>query len=89
VIGGLIQNRSEDRNAAVPFISDIPLLGELFKQRNFQSLKSELVILLRPIVADPARMQADVKASRERMGVLRELLNSTESVTPQPETAPR
>jgi len=89
VIGGLIQNRSEDRNAAVPFFSDIPLLGELFKQRNFQSLKSELVILLRPIVADPARMQADVKASRERMGVLRELLNSTESVTPQPETAPR
>jgi len=89
VIGGLIQNRSEDRNAAVPFFSDIPLLGELFKQRNFQSLKSELVILLRPIVADPARMQADVQASRERMGVLRELLNSTESVTPQPETAPR
>lgn len=89
VIGGLIQNRSEDRNAAVPFFSDIPLVGELFKQRNFQSRKSELVILLRPIVADPARMQADVRESRERMGVLRELLNSTESVTPQPETAPR
>ncbi|MGM0954072.1 MAG: pilus (MSHA type) biogenesis protein MshL [Pseudomonadota bacterium] len=89
VIGGLIQNRSEDSNAAVPFFSDIPLVGELFKQRNFQSRKSELVILLRPIVADPARMQEDVQASRERMGVLRELLNSTESVTPQPETAPR
>lgn len=89
VIGGLIQNSSEDGNSAVPFFSDIPLLGELFKQRNFQSRKSELVILLRPVVADPARMQADVQASRERMGVLRELLNSTESVTPQPETAPR
>jgi len=89
VIGGLIQNRSEDNNSAVPFFSDIPLLGELFKQRNFQSRKSELVILLRPVVADPAGMSADVRASRERMGVLRDLLNSTESVKPQPETAPR
>ncbi len=89
VIGGLIQNRSEDNNSAVPFFSDIPLVGELFKQRNYQSRKSELVILLRPVVSSPGQMQADVQGSRERMGVLRDLLNSTESVTPQPETAPR
>lgn len=89
VIGGLIQNRSEDSNAAVPFFSDIPLVGELFKQRNYQNRKSELVILLRPVVSSPDQVQADVQASRERMGVLRELLNSTESVKPQPETAPR
>ena len=89
VIGGLIQNRSEDNNAAVPFFSDIPLVGELFKQRNFDSTKSELVILLRPMVSSPGQMQADVRATRERMSVLRDLLNSTESVKPQPETAPR
>ena len=89
VIGGLIQSRSEDNNAAVPFFSDIPLVGELFKQRNFDSTKSELVILLRPMVSSPGQMQADVRATRERMSVLRELLNSTESVKPQPETAPR
>jgi len=89
VIGGLIQNNSEDNNSAVPFFSEIPLLGELFKQRNFESRKSELVILLRPVVANAGQMQADVSASRERMNVLRELLNSSESVKPQPETAPR
>ncbi|NWO04390.1 MAG: pilus (MSHA type) biogenesis protein MshL [Alteromonadaceae bacterium] len=89
VIGGLIQNRSEDSNSAVPFFSDIPLVGELFKQRNFETRKSELVILLRPMVADRAQMRSDVRASRERMGVLRELLNSSETVKPQPETAPR
>ena len=89
VIGGLIQNRSEDSNSAVPFFSDIPLVGELFKQRNFETRKSELVILLRPMVADRAQIQNDVRASRERMGVLRELLNSSETVKPQPETAPR
>lgn len=89
VIGGLIQSSSEDDNAAVPFFSEIPLLGELFKQRRFESRKSELVILLRPVVANAGQMQADVSASRERMNVLRELLNSSESVKPQPETAPR
>ncbi|HEY9118740.1 MAG TPA: pilus (MSHA type) biogenesis protein MshL [Marinobacter sp.] len=89
VIGGLIQNTSEDNNSAVPFFSEIPLLGELFKQRRFQSRKSELVILLRPVVSGSEQMSADVSSSRERMQVLRELLESSESVTPQPEKARR
>ena len=89
VIGGLIQSSSEDDNAAVPFFSEIPLLGELFKQRRLESRKSELVILLRPVVANASQMQADVRVSRERMNVLRELLESSESVKPQPEGAPR
>ncbi|WP_417568406.1 pilus (MSHA type) biogenesis protein MshL [Marinobacter sp.] len=89
VIGGLIQNTSEDNNSAVPFFSDIPVVGELFKQRRFQSRKSELVILLRPVVAGSPQMNAEVAASRERMSVLRELLQSSESVTPEPESAVR
>ncbi|WP_150112672.1 pilus (MSHA type) biogenesis protein MshL [Marinobacter nitratireducens] len=89
VIGGLIQNSSEDSNAAVPFFSDIPLVGELFKQRDFQSRKSELVILLRPVVAKARGMSSDISASRERMQVLRELLQSSQSVTPAPEKASR
>ena len=89
VIGGLIQNTSEDNNAAVPFFSEIPLVGELFKQRRFQSRKSELVILLRPVVSGSEQMSADVSSSRERMQVLRELLESSESVTPRPEKARR
>lgn len=89
VIGGLIQDTSEDNNSAVPFFSEIPLLGELFKQRRFQSRKSELVILLRPVVAGSEQMNADVSSSRERMQVLRELLESSESVKPEPEKARR
>ena len=89
VIGGLIQNSSEDNNSAVPFFSEIPVLGELFKQRRFESTKSELVILLRPVVAGAEQMKADVSASRERMNVLREVLESSQSVTPQAEKARR
>ncbi len=89
VIGGLIQDTSEDNNSAVPFLSEIPLLGELFKQRRFKSRKSELVILLRPVVTGSEQMSADVSSSRERMQVLQELLESSQSVTPQPEKAAR
>jgi len=89
VIGGLIQNSSEDDNSAVPFLSDIPLFGELFKQRRFQSRKSELVILLRPVAVGSEQIKADVSSSRERMQILRELLESSESVKPQAEKASR
>ncbi|MDI9246668.1 pilus (MSHA type) biogenesis protein MshL [Marinobacter sp. CHS3-4] len=89
VIGGLIQNSSEDNNSAVPFFSEIPVVGELFKQRKFESTKSELVILLRPIVAGAEEMKADVSASRERMRVLREVLESSKSTIPQAEKARR
>ncbi len=84
VIGGLIQNNSEDRNAAVPFFAEIPVLGELFRQRRFDSEKSELVILLRPVVAGLEDYQQDLSASRARMQTLRELLESPQTLTPEP-----
>ncbi len=47
-ISGLL---SEDRTrimAQIPFIGDIPILGELFKSRDFRENKSELVVLVTP-----------------------------------------
>ena len=72
VIGGLIQNRSADSNGSVPFFGDIPLLGELFKQKKESSEKTELVILLRPTLTDVQAIQQDIRASRERFGRFRE-----------------
>ena len=89
VIGGLIQNKSEDNNAAVPFFSEVPVLGEFFKQRNFTAQKSELVILLRPTVTNATAYQDDIAASHKRMSVLRQVLESSDSVTPRPERARR
>ena len=47
VIGGLMQNKVEKTNTSTPFIGDVPLLGNLFKQTRESLVKSELVILLR------------------------------------------
>jgi MSHA biogenesis protein MshL len=84
VIGGLMQESTEETTSAVPFFSEIPVLGELFKQRRFESSKSELVILLKPMVAGAEQWREDIEGSRERMRELRRIMESTESPGPAP-----
>ena len=50
VIGGLMQTKLNNANAGVPFLSNLPLFGPLFRQTKQVEEKSELVILLRPVV---------------------------------------
>ncbi len=50
VIGGLIETRNVDIESQTPFLGDIPFLGELFKSKSQIKRKTELVIMLKPIV---------------------------------------
>jgi len=76
----LIQNRSVDENSSVPFLGDIPLIGELFKQKGKSTEKTELVILLRPTITSTKAFNEDIRSSRQRFGEFRnELLESTET----------
>ncbi len=52
LIGGLMSNNSSDVSAKVPGLANTPGLGWLFTQKRQSHAKSELVILLRPIIAD-------------------------------------
>lgn len=52
VIGGLLQSKSEDADASVPWLSNIPGLNVLFKSKRQSIKKSELVILLKPVVVN-------------------------------------
>ncbi|MCS6946477.1 MAG: type II and III secretion system protein, partial [Steroidobacteraceae bacterium] len=54
IIGGLMRSTRREQQYATPWLSAVPGLGELFKSRRNSELKSELVILLRPIVVDDA-----------------------------------
>lgn len=55
VLGGLMQDLVDDRDAGAPGLSEIPWLGGLFKHKKKSSIKSELVILLKPIVVDDGK----------------------------------
>ena len=52
VIGGLMQNVTQDQQSSVPILGDIPLFGHLFRHTKQITRKSELVILLKPTVVD-------------------------------------
>ncbi len=51
VIGGLMQTRSSDNQAKTPALGDLGVVGGLFRQERQSTIKSELVILLKPTLA--------------------------------------
>src|SRR3989338_7606199 len=48
VISGLIKNQETDTVEKFPGMADIPILGILFRSKNFQQKQTELVILITP-----------------------------------------
>ncbi|HPP13047.1 MAG TPA: type II and III secretion system protein, partial [bacterium] len=50
VVGGMIQERKEFSQTAVPFLHKIPLLGYLFKKPRYTSTRDELLLFLTPRV---------------------------------------
>jgi type IV pilus assembly protein PilQ len=53
VIGGIFEQNDREDITKVPFLGDVPYLGNLFKTRNTTSSKTELLIFLTPkIVTD-------------------------------------
>lgn len=51
VIGGLMQNNMVENIISTPWLGNIPFIGGAFRRTEQVSKKSELVILLRPIIA--------------------------------------
>ena len=50
ILGGLMKDEVNLKRSAVPILGNIPLLGEVFNNFNHSKKKSELIILLRPLV---------------------------------------
>ncbi len=50
VIGGLMQRTKSASETKIPFLGDLPLLGNLFKRKTTSSEKEELLIFLTPYV---------------------------------------
>lgn len=61
VMGGLMQDEINNLTDAIPGVSAIPLTGNLFKHRNDNSSKTELVIFLRPTVIKEASLRGDFR----------------------------
>jgi general secretion pathway protein D len=59
VLGGLIEDKTDNSKSQVPVLGSIPILGELFKYENRKRTKTNLLVFLRPyVVRDEATSSA-------------------------------
>jgi len=52
-LAGLMQNTSSQNVSRVPWLGDIPILGQLFRSDKFQRNETELVIIVTPFLVAP------------------------------------
>lgn len=68
VIGGLISDTENKLQTKVPFIGDIPVVGNFFRYTNFRRRKTNLLIFLTPHIIRNERDQRNVSVGeRERI----------------------
>src|SRR5574340_1374491 len=67
VLGGLMQDDINDKDDAVPGLSRIPVLGNLFTHRNDTNTKTELVIFLRPVIIQDPSIAGDYSTLRAQL----------------------
>ena len=66
LLGGFIRDAKTDTESGVPFLKDIPLLGNMFKSKSATSKRSELLVLIRPTILKTPE-DAALMVSQERM----------------------
>lgn len=64
VIGGLIADNYSDSSDGVPFLKDIPLLGQLFRYDTKSREKNNLMVFLRPYVIKDSKAGEELTANR-------------------------
>jgi Flp pilus assembly secretin CpaC len=55
IISGLMSEERERVKNGIPFLMDIPILGSLFSSTRWQSLETELLVVVTPTIVDPYR----------------------------------
>lgn len=85
-IGGLLQQyRSEDIKR-IPLLSQLPILGELFKSKSFREEKSELIILVTPKIITSELDSREAMKMEETLEEKEELETKTEEKIEEKQT---
>jgi pilus assembly protein CpaC len=65
-IGGLIRNNTAESIGGVPLLSDLPILGALFRSSEFASDRSELMFIVTPRLVSPVQTGLAIPNSNYR-----------------------
>ena len=58
VVSGLLDHRTTEMMSKVPGIAKVPILGQLFRSKNFNHSVVELVVIVTATVVDPLNSPA-------------------------------
>lgn len=87
VLGGLMSNRQTNGNSGIPFLKDVPVLGNLFKNQSRRTNKTELVLMIVPyIVGSDQRAQELTQAIGDELELME--LPGTMKVVPLTPSVP-
>jgi pilus assembly protein CpaC len=53
IISGLFSDQEERVRTGVPYLMDLPIIGQLFSSTRFQRNETELLIVVTPVIVDP------------------------------------
>ncbi len=75
VIGGIIRETHDQSSSGVPYLMDIPVLGQLFRSRSSGDRRTELIVLITPfVVRDREEAKSVTQVFKRRVdSVLREV----------------
>ena len=69
LLGGMISENYSRGNSGIPYLKDIPILGNLFKNQSQSLQRTELIILLTPYIIDSSETAAQIRdAFRMKLG---------------------
>jgi MSHA biogenesis protein MshL len=71
VISGLMQTRASGSNTSIPGVNEVPVLGSMLAQKRRETVKTELVILLRALVDQDTVMAEMLDETAERFDQMR------------------
>lgn len=70
VIGGLMASDKSSSESKVPFLGDIPILGNLFKRKTSSGVKTELLIFLTPHIVNAPSQLASLSEREQQQNKL-------------------
>ena len=70
IIGGLVRNNNDLTTKKVPFLGDIPIIGNLFKERVKNKDKTTIVILLTPYIVKTPDELIKLKTTLAKLNIL-------------------
>ncbi len=65
ILGGLMQDTIDTDVAGIPGINRVPVIGDLFNYRDDNTIKTELIIFIRPIVVRQPSLNGDLEQFSE------------------------